>query len=296
MKTDIKHYPVLHREIVGFFRDLRGKYIVDATVGGGGHSYLLLKNYPEKVVIGIDKDEFAIEKAKERLKEFGDRFIPVKSSFKDIDRVLDDLGIDKVSGFLFDLGVSMFQLKTDRGFSFQRNDFLDMRMDTSQELTAYDVVNKYPEYMLEEIIRKYGEERFSKRIAKAIVSERKKKPIETTGELENIIFRAYPKRARYGRIHPATRTFQAIRIEVNRELEELEISLKKAIDRLDRGGKMAVISFHSLEDRITKKIIKEYEKLKKLKNLTKKPIVPTEEEIRENPPSRSAKLRLAERL
>ncbi len=296
MKTDIKHYPVLHREIVEFFRGLRGKYIVDATVGGGGHSYLLLKNYPEKVVIGIDKDEFAIEKAKEILKEFGDRFIPVKSSFKDIDRVLDDLGIEKVSGFLFDLGVSMFQLKTDRGFSFQRNDFLDMRMDTSQELTAYDVVNKYPEYMLEEIIRKYGEERFSKRIARAIVSERKKKPIETTGELENIIFRAYPKRTRYGRIHPATRTFQAIRIEVNRELEELEISLKKAIDRLDRGGKMAVISFHSLEDRITKKIIKEYEKLKKLKNLTKKPIVPTEEEIKENPPSRSAKLRLAERL
>jgi len=215
---------------------------------------------------------------------------------KNIDRVLDDLGIEKVSGFLFDLGVSMFQLKTDRGFSFQRDDFLDMRMDTSQELTAYDIVNKYPEYMLEEIIRKYGEERFSKRIARAIISERRKKPIETTRELENIIFHAYPKKARYGKIHPATRTFQAIRIEVNRELEELEISLKKAIDRLDRGGKMAVISFHSLEDRITKKIIKEYEKLKKVKNLTKKPIVPTEEEIKENPPSRSAKLRLAERL
>ncbi len=296
MRTEVKHYPVLHREIVEFFKDIKGNTIVDATVGGGGHSYLILKSFPDKKIIGIDKDDFALEKAREKLKVFKDRVILVKSSFKDIDDILNSLGIEKVSGFLFDLGVSMFQLKMNRGFSFQRDDFLDMRMDRTQELTAYDVVNRYPEYLLEEIIRKYGEEKFSKRIARAIVQEREKSPIETTKQLENIVFHAYPKKARYGRIHPATKTFQAIRIEVNRELEELEVALKKAIERLDTGGRIAVISFHSLEDRITKKTIKEYEKLKKIKNLTKKPIVPTEEEIRINPPSRSAKLRVAERI
>ncbi len=296
METEVKHYPVLHREVLEFFKDIKGDTIVDATVGGGGHSYLILKNFPDKKIIGIDKDEYALKRADEKLKEFTGRYTLVKSAFKDLDKVLDELGIDKVHGFLFDLGVSMFQLKTERGFSFQRDEFLDMRMDRSQELTAYDVVNTYPQHLLEEIIKKYGEERFAKRIAKAIVEARKKKPIETTDELENIVFHAYPRKARYGRIHPATRTFQAIRIEVNKELDELEIALRKAIEKLDKGGRLAVISFHSLEDRITKKIIKEYEKLKKIKNLTKKPIVPKEDEIKENPPSRSAKLRVAERV
>ena len=296
MTDKIQHYPVLHREIIEFFKHAKGNTIVDATVGGGGHSYLILKNFPEKKIIGIDKDDYALEKAYERLKEFEGRFTLVKSSFKDLDKVLDKLSIDKVGGFLFDLGVSMFQLKTERGFSFQRDDFLDMRMDKTQSLTAYEVVNKYPQHMLEEIIKNYGEERFYKKIASAIVNYRKKKPIETTKELENIIFHAYPRKARYGRIHPATRTFQAIRIEVNDELSELETALMKAIERLDKGGIMAVISFHSLEDRITKKIFKEYEKLKKVKNLTKKPIVPKEDEIKENPPSRSAKLRVIERV
>ncbi len=296
MTDKIQHYPVLHREIIEFFKLTKGNTIVDATVGGGGHSYLILKNFPEKKIIGIDKDDYALEKAYERLKEFEGRFTLVKSSFKDLDKVLDKLSIDKVGGFLFDLGVSMFQLKTERGFSFQRDDFLDMRMDKTQSLTAYEVVNKYPQHMLEKIIKDYGEERFYKKIASAIVNYRKKKPIETTKELENIIFHAYPRKARYGRIHPATRTFQAIRIEVNDELSELETALMKAIERLDKGGIMAVISFHSLEDRITKKIFKEYEKLKKVKNLTKKPIVPKEDEIKENPPSRSAKLRVIERV
>ncbi len=296
METQIIHYPVLHREILEFFKNIKGSTIVDATIGGAGHSYLILERFPDKKVIGIDKDDYALERAKERLKEFEGRYTLVKSSFKDIDKVLDQLGVDKVHGFLFDLGVSMFQLKTERGFSFQREDFLDMRMDRSQHLTAYEVVNKYPLHALENIIKNYGEERFYKRIARAIVEQRKKKPIQTTKELENIIFHAYPKKARYGRIHPATRTFQAIRIEVNNELEELETALKKAIERLDKGGIMAVISFHSLEDRITKKLFKEYEKLKKIKNLTKKPIVPQEDEIKENPPSRSAKLRVIERV
>ncbi|NPA52450.1 MAG: 16S rRNA (cytosine(1402)-N(4))-methyltransferase RsmH [Aquificae bacterium] len=296
MTSEVEHYPVLHREIVDTFKDIDGNIIVDATVGGAGHSYLLLKNFPEKKIIGIDKDEYALKRAKERLKDFEGRYTLVKSSYKDIDEILDKLGFDKAHGFLFDLGVSMFQLKNQRGFSFQRDDFLDMRMDKDQKLTAYDVVNTYPEHMLENIIKKYGEERFSKRIAKSIVEHRKKRPIQTTKDLENIIFHAYPRKARYGRIHPATRTFQAIRIEVNNELEELELALKKAIERLDKGGRIAVISFHSLEDRIAKNLFKEYGKLKKIKNLTKKPIVPKEDEIKENPPSRSAKLRIAERI
>ena len=291
-----KHYPVLHKEILSFFKDLKGKYIVDATLGGGGHSYLLLKNFPDKVVIGIDKDEEAIERASQRLKEFKDRFIPVKASFKDIDKVLDTLSIPKISGALFDLGVSMFQLKTERGFSFQRDEFLDMRMDTSQHLRAYDVVNTYPKPMLEKILKEYGEERFYKKIANAIVEHRKKKPIETTKELADIIYKLYPPALKRGRIHPATKTFQAIRIEVNNELEEIKEGVSKAIDKLEKGGIIAVISFHSLEDRIVKNIFREKKKLKELEILTKKPITPGEEEIKENPPSRSAKLRVAKKI
>ncbi len=293
---EVKHYPVLWREVLHFFKNLKGKYIVDATLGGGGHSYLILKNFPDKTVIGIDKDEFAIEKASERLREFKDRFIPVKSSFKEIDKVLDNLHIDKVSGFLFDLGVSMFQLKTERGFSFQREEFLDMRMDRSQHLKAYDVVNTYPKPMLEKILKEYGEEKFYKKIASAIVEERKKKKIETTRELADIVYRVYPPPLRRGKIHPATKTFQAIRIEVNNELDEIEEGITKAIDRLEKGGIIQVISFHSLEDRIVKNIFKEGKRLKKLELLTKKPITPGEEELKENPPSRSAKLRVARKL
>jgi len=293
---EVKHYPVLHKEILSFFKDLKGKYIVDATLGGGGHSYLLLKNFPDKVVIGIDKDEEAIERASQRLKEFKDRFIPVKASFKDIDKVLDTLSIPKISGALFDLGVSMFQLKTERGFSFQRDEFLDMRMDTSQHRRAYDVVNTYPKPMLEKILKEYGEERFYKKIANAIVEQRKKKPIETTKELADIIYKLYPPALKRGRIHPATKTFQAIRIEVNNELEEIKEGVSKAIDGLEKGGIIAVISFHSLEDRIVKNIFREKKKLKELEILTKKPITPGEEEIKENPPSRSAKLRVAKKI
>ncbi len=293
---EVKHYPVLYREVLSFFRNIKGKYIVDATLGGGGHSYLLLKNLPDKRVIGIDKDALAIEKAKERLKEFEDRFIPVQSSFKDIDIVLDNLGIKEVSGFLFDLGVSMFQLKMERGFSFQRDDFLDMRMDLSQHLRAYDVVNTYPQPVLEKIIKEYGEEKFFKRIARAIVEYRKKKKIETTKELADIIYKAYPPKFRHRKIHPATKTFQAIRIEVNNELEEIKIGVNKAIDRLEKGGIIAVISFHSLEDRIVKNIFRDKKKLKEIEILTKKPITPGEEEIKENPPSRSAKLRVAKKV
>jgi len=234
--------------------------------------------------------------AEDKLKKFKGRYKLVKGSFKDIDKILQDLNIQKVNGFLFDFGVSMFQLKLDRGFSFQREEPLDMRMDTSQDLTAYYVVNYYPLEKLEKILKDYGEERFYKKIAKKIVESRKKKKIETTKELADLVYYTYPKPLRYKRIHPATKTFQAIRIEVNRELEEIEEAIPKAIDLLENGGIIQTISFHSLEDRIVKNIFKEAKKLKKLEILTKKPIIPKEKEILENPASRSAKLRVGKRL
>jgi len=289
----IEHYPVLHKEILEFAKTVEGKIFVDATVGGGGHSYLFLKNFPDKFLIGIDRDDFAIEKAKERLKEFEGRYILIKESFKNLDKVLKSQNIDKASLFLFDLGVSTFQLKMERGFSFQREEFLDMRMDKSQELTAYDVVNYYTEQQLYKIIKDYGEEKFAKCISKKIVQQRKIKKIETTKELADLIVSCYPPKLRYGRIHPATKTFQAIRIVVNDELSQIEEGIKKAIQLIEKNGLIMVISFHSLEDRIVKNLFKFYKELKKIEILTKKPITPTEEEIKENPPSRSAKLRIA---
>jgi 16S rRNA (cytosine1402-N4)-methyltransferase len=294
--SDIEHYPVLHREVLQFFKPIKEGYIVDATVGGGGHSYILLKNLPDIKIIGIDKDEYALERAEERLKDFKGRYQLVKSSFKDVDRILDDLKIRDVNGFLFDLGVSAFHLKTERGFSFQREEFLDMRMDRTQHLTAYEVVNRYPKNLLEKIIFEFGEEKFAKKIVKNIIEERKKKPIETTKQLADIVYRSYPPALRRGGIHPATRTFQAIRIEVNNELSEIKEGVSKAVEKLNKGGIIQVISFHSLEDRIVKNIFREAKKLKKLEILTKKPITPGEEEIKENPPSRSAKLRVGKKL
>jgi len=292
----VKHYPVLHREILDFFKGLEEGVIVDATVGGGGHTSLILQQKPKITVIGIDRDSETLEKTAQKLSKFGDRFIPVNAVFGELDKVLDSLGIEKADGFLFDLGVSMFQLKGDRGFSFQEDQPLDMRMDRSQHLTAYQVVNQYPKDLLEKILKEYGEERFAGRIAKNIVEYRKKKPIETTGELAKIVYHSYPPKLRRGRIHPATRTFQAIRIEVNDELGQVKEGISKAVDRLKTGGIIQAISFHSLEDRIVKNIFREGKKLKKLELLTKKPIIPKVEEIKENPPSRSAKLRVAKRV
>ena len=294
--SQIEHYPVLHREVINFFKGIKGGYIVDATVGGGGHSFLILKNFPEVKIIGIDKDDYAIKKADQKLKQFKGRYTLIRSSFKNLDSILDQLGIHSVQGILFDLGVSIFHLKTERGFSFQKDQPLDMRMDRSQSLTAYEVVNKYPKDLLEKIIFEYGEEKFAKRIVKNIIEERKKDPIKTTKQLADIVYRSYPPPLRRGRIHPATKTFQAIRIEVNDEFSEIKQGVSKGIERLEKGGIIQVISFHSLEDRIVKNIFREAKKLKKLEILTKKPITPGEEEIRENPPSRSAKLRVGKRI
>ena len=293
----ITHYPVLHREVLNFFKEnIKDGIIVDATIGGGGHSFLLLKEIPNISIIGLDKDDFALERAKKCLEKFKDRVKLFKSSFKDVDEVLKEIGINKVNGFLFDFGVSMFQLKQERGFSFQRDEPLDMRMDTNQSLTAYTVVNNYPLSDLERIIKNYGEERLYKKIARAIVERRKKKKFETTKELADLIYKIYPVKLRYRRLHPATKTFQAIRIEVNNELNEINEGLKKAIKLLNKGGIIQAISFHSLEDRIVKNIFREGKKLKEVEILTKKPIIPLETEIRENPPSRSAKLRVARRI
>jgi 16S rRNA (cytosine1402-N4)-methyltransferase len=294
----IEHYSVLKNEVIDFFKLIESdeEYILDATVGGGGHSYEILKNFPDKKIIGIDKDEYALKRAEERLKEFKGRFILVKSAFKDLDKVLKDLNIEKIAGALFDFGVSHFQLKLERGFSFQREEPLDMRMDTSQDLTAYYVVNYYQKWQLEKILKEYGEEKFYRKIAENIIKERQKNKIQTTKQLADIVYKSYPPKLRHGRIHPATRTFQAIRIEVNKELEEIETGLRKAIDSFDVGGIIQAISFHSLEDRIVKNIFKEYKRLKKLEILTKKPITPTQEEIKENPASRSAKLRVGKRI
>ena len=294
---DIKHYPVLHREVLNFFKDnIKDGIVVDATIGGGGHSFLLLEELPHIYIIGLDKDDFALEKANKRLARFKGRYSLFKSSFKDIDKVLKEKGVDKVNGFLFDFGVSMFQLKYERGFTFQREEPLDMRMDTNQHLTAYTVVNTYPLRDLERILKDYGEEKLYKKIARAIVERRKKKKFENTKELADLIYKVYPPKLRYRRLHPATKTFQAIRIEVNNELQEIEEGVKKAIKLLNEGGIIQTISFHSLEDRIVKNIFRESKKLKEVEILTKKPIVPLETEIRENPPSRSAKLRVAKRL
>ncbi len=296
---EVSHYSVLKNEVVDFFKNhlqTDNPYIVDATVGGGGHTKAILQALPHAKIIGIDKDDYALERAKQNLQEFSDRIILVKSAFKNVDEVLKDLNISKVGGFLFDFGVSHFQLKLPRGFSFMRDEPLDMRMDTSQDLDAYYVVNYYQEWQLEKILKEYGEERFAKKIAKAIITQRQKKKIETTKELADLVCSIYPPKLRRGRIHPATRTFQAIRIEVNNELEEVKEALNKAIDLTDTGGLIQAISFHSLEDRIVKQTFKEGKRLKKLEVLTKKPITPTQREIEENPASRSAKLRVARRI
>ncbi len=292
----MEHFPVLLEETVSFLLGGKRKVFVDATVGLGGHAYEILKRDPQAYLIGIDKDPQALELAERKLKEFEGRFSLYQADYKDIDEVLKAEGLKTVDGILMDLGVSMLQLKTpERGFSFKEDAPLDMRMNPEQRLTAYDVVNRYPERELYRIIREYGEERFAKRIAAAIVRRRKEKPIETTLELAEIVEDAVPK-GFYKKIHPATKTFQAIRIEVNRELDHLKEALLKVPRLLSEGGRVAVISFHSLEDRIVKHTFRHFEKEGLLKVLTKKPVLPSEEEISKNPPSRSAKLRVAERV
>ena len=303
--VDFKHYTVMLNEAVDALECKDGKIYVDCTLGGGGHSELILKRIsPNGRLISFDIDDEAIAHASERLKNYSNLTI-LKSSYTNIKSELNKLGIEKITGgVILDLGASYHQLtKAERGFSFSKNAPLDMRFDMDADFSAYDVVNTYKEDDLVRIFSEYGEERFSKRIAKKIVETRAKKKIETTKELADLIVSATPKIK--SAIHPATRVFQAIRIEVNNELKNVNFVLHDILDLLDIGGIISVISFHSLEDRIVKKILKhESQKCRcnemickcappRIELVNKKPIIASDEEIKENPPSRSAKLRIA---
>ena len=299
----------MKHEAVDALNCTNGKIYVDCTLGGGGHSELILQKIsPNGRLIAFDIDQDAIDAASERLKDYKNLTI-VKSSYTNIKQVLKDLGIEKITGgVLFDLGASYHQLtKQERGFSFSKEAPLDMRFNQDGDFTAYDVVNNYSEDDLVRIFSQYGEEHFSKRIAKEIVSKRKSKKIETTTELASLIVNCTPHVK--SKVHPATRVFQAIRIEVNHELQNVKQTLTDILDILEFGAIISVISFHSLEDRIVKQLFKYYstrchcDKTQAVCNcpppilelVNKKPITATEKEINENPPSRSAKLRIAEK-
>jgi len=286
---------------------------VDGTLGGGGHSELICSRLSEEgMLIGIDQDMDAIEYAKKRLEKYSNRFMFANNNFSNIKKILEELGIEKINGIVLDLGVSSYQLDNkERGFSYMQDAELDMRMDRKRSLTAKDVVNTYPEKELQKIIKVYGEEKWASRIAKFIVQEREESEISTTGELVNIIKKAIPAGARRSGPHPAKRTFQAIRIEVNNELNILEKTVKDVSEVLEPGGRICIITFHSLEDRIIKNVYKELgtgcicppelpickcDKEPILKIITRKPIYPSDNETNNNPRARSAKLRVAEKI
>jgi 16S rRNA (cytosine1402-N4)-methyltransferase len=293
----IGHVPVLTTEALQYLRAERGGVYVDCTVGLGGHARALLEAGATRV-IGVDRDLQALAAARETLAPWAERVELVHADYRDLDEVLEQRGIRLVNGTLADLGVSSLQFDTPgRGFSFQRDEPLDMRMDTSTGDTAAALVARSTERELADGIYAYGEERFSRRIARAIVAARREQPIETTGRLAAIVRRALPRRG-YMRIDPATRTFQALRIWVNRELEGLDRFLEAAVRRLHAGARLVVITFHSLEDRIVKHTLRAlaHSGDAAVKLLTKKPIGPTDVEVRRNPRARSAKLRAAERL
>lgn len=305
------HVSVLLNECIEGLKIKPSGIYVDGTLGGGGHSFKILQHLTTGKLIGIDQDQDALKAATDKLKIFEERFIPYHSNFSELTKVLTDLEIQKFDGLLLDLGVSSYQLdEAERGFSYMNDGKLDMRMNQSDSFTAYDVVNGYSEAKLTEIITDYGEENWANRIAKFIVQERAEKPIETTFELVDVIKKAIPAAARKDGPHPAKRTFQAIRIEVNNELRIIEQTIEAAVSRLNKGGRIAIITFHSLEDRIVKNA---YKKLAqgctcppefpvcicggkaKIKIITKKPILPSDDEVENNPRARSAKLRVAEK-
>ena len=310
---EFKHKSVLLYETVDQLNIKPDGIYVDGTLGGGGHSYEIASRLSDKGrLIGIDQDEDAIKAASERLKPFMDRVTIVRNNYCNMDKVLDELSIDKVDGIMLDLGVSSYQLDTaERGFSYRVDAPLDMRMDQRQTKTARNIVNEYSEMELYHMIRNYGEDKFAKNIAKHIVAARKEKPIETTFELNEIIKASIPAKVRATGGHPSKRTYQAIRIELNRELDVLENSIDMMIDRLNPGGRLCIITFHSLEDRIVKARFKNNEnpctcppdfpvcvcgKKSKGKVITRKPIVPSDEELNENQRSKSSKLRVFERI
>lgn len=296
MWPDSGHQSVLLNEVVDLLKEKPDGIFLDCTLGRAGHSSALLKATQGKCrIIGLDQDQEALKKCEEILAPYKDSVILKHANFAVFDKVLNELNIDMVDGVLFDLGVSSNQLdEAERGFSFRFDSDLDMRMDRTQELTAADVVNLWDEKKLADLIYNYGEERYSRRIARIIVEARGRKPISTTLELAGLIERAYPRRG-YHRIHPATRTFQALRIAVNRELEVLETALSKVLNYVCPGGLICIIAFHSLEDRIVKHTFREWKKEGLVTLLTKKPLCAGENELKGNKRSRSAKMRVAKR-
>ncbi|MFA4842642.1 MAG: 16S rRNA (cytosine(1402)-N(4))-methyltransferase RsmH, partial [Candidatus Omnitrophota bacterium] len=292
--------PVMLQEVLAYLDLGPGKTVVDATVGTGGHAKEMLKQIlPGGRLIGIDRDEESLKVAAERLADFKHNCNFVHANFSDIDKILEQLQIKKIDAILFDLGISSFQLTDpERGFSFQEEGPLDMRMDRTSFISAYDLVNNLNEDELSMMLRNFGQERWHNRIARHLVHERQRHPIGTTSELANIVERAIPSRFRYRyqRIHPATRTFQAVRIAVNRELEALERAIERAVKFLSPRGRMAVISFHSLEDRIVKHSFRRLASEGQLELLTPKPLETSLTEIEANPSSRSGKLRAATKL
>ena len=310
--TETFHYSVLLNESIEYLNIHPDGIYIDGTLGMGGHSYEIARRLGAGRLVSFDKDSFAIEQSSERLKQYSDKITFIHDDFRNIPSVLDDLGIDKVDGIVFDFGVSSPQLdNAERGFSYMTDSPLDMRMNTDNPLTAYDVVNTWSRDELNRILWDYGEERYARRISDAILRYRTEKPIETTLCLSEIIKSAMPAQALREKQHPAKRSFQAIRIAVNDELGSIEEMMRCAPDRLVTGGRMCFISFHSLEDRIVKKGIAARENgctcpreapvctcgfVQTLRSVTRKPILPSDSELEENPRSRSAKLRVAEKV
>lgn len=311
---EFSHVSIMAREVIEALDPSRGGIFVDCTAGGGGHSLEIAKLLPDgSRLICLDRDDEAIEACTARLADYADRVTIVKSNFRNIGSALDMLGIDKIDGVMWDLGVSSHQLDDgDRGFSYSKDAPLDMRMDRGETRSAYDIVNYYSEDELRRIIKDYGEERFASRIAHSICEARAAKPIERTLELSDIISRAIPAAQRLREAqNPARRTYQAIRIEVNGELDSIEPSITEACERLNPNGRLAVITFHSLEDRITKETFRKLSTgctcppefpvcvcggKPKIELMSRKPTIPSDDEMEQNPRSRSAKLRTAKKL
>lgn len=310
--TQFAHVPVMPGEVTEGLNIKENGIYLDCTLGGGGHSELILKKLTTGRLIAIDKDEEALAFAKSRLSEYGDKVTFVHSDFKRADEVLDDLNIDRIDGVLMDMGVSSYQLDAaERGFSYRFDAPLDMRMDKTQFLTAFNVVNEYNELDIADILFRYGEERYARKIAANIIRYRQQQSIRTTGQLAEIVEKSYPPKERFKGGNPCKRTFQAIRIEVNGELRELDEIIGKLAERLNKGGRICVITFHSLEDRIVKREFQYLEakcicppkqpvctcnKVQTVKIITKKPLTASEEELAVNPRAQSAKLRVAERV
>ena len=299
MAVNIEHIPVMCREAVEYLKLRPGLTIVDATIGTAGHAMKILEKItPGGRLIGIDRDAESLLIAGGRLKEFNQNVDLVHADFRSIDKILLGLNLKKIDGILFDLGASSYQLDSqERGFSFRYNAPLDMRMDKTSYILAYDLVNNLTEKEISDILWSFGQERWHNRIAKYLVRERTRQPISTTNQLKEIVLRAIPyKFSGYQRIHPATRTFQALRIAVNRELEALSEALEHIPEFLKKGAVVCVISFHSLEDRLVKHNFRENAQRGIYRLMSKKPTAPTDEEIKENPRARSAKMRAAVRI